>query len=110
MSNWLRVSIMLNCSNGGCLDATEGCIPEETATGRFGMTEKKRVKNGAPEAETNVMGKRGLGIGACTEEADAMMWEASDEGEVDTEVRKGFERIWRKTHATSLIDWRRGGL
>jgi hypothetical protein len=47
---------------------------------------KKRVKNGAPEAETNAMGKRGLGIGACTEEADAMMWKASDEGEVDTEV------------------------
>jgi hypothetical protein len=47
MSNLLLVSIMLNCSNGGCLDATEGCIPEETATGRFGMTVKKRVKNGA---------------------------------------------------------------
>jgi hypothetical protein len=39
-----------------------------------------------------------------------MMWKASDEGEVDAEVGRGFERIWRKTHATSLIDWRRGGL
>ena len=39
------------------------------------------------------MRKRGLGIGAGTEEADAMKWEASDEGEVDNQVRKRFERV-----------------
>jgi hypothetical protein len=39
-----------------------------------------------------------------------MKWEASDEGEVDTEVRKGFERIWQKTLTTSLIDWRIAGI
>jgi hypothetical protein len=106
MSNWLRVSIMLNRSNGVCLDATEGRVPEETDTGCFSMTEKERVKNGAPDAEANAMRKRGLGIGAGTDEADAMNREASDEGEVNTEVRKRFERIWQKTLTISLIYWR----
>ena len=58
MSNWLRVSIMLNRSNGVCLDATEGCVPEETDIGCFNMTEKERVKRGALDAEANAMTKR----------------------------------------------------
>jgi len=47
MSNWLQVSIMLNSRNVGCLDTTEGGIPEEAATGCFDMTEERRLKNGA---------------------------------------------------------------
>jgi hypothetical protein len=39
-----------------------------------------------------------------------MKWEASDEGGVDTEVRKRFERVWQKTVTTSLIDWRMAGI
>ena len=56
------------------------------------------------------MRKRGLGIGAGTDEADAMNREASDEGEVNTEVRKRFERIWQKTLTISLIYWRMAGI
>jgi hypothetical protein len=62
MSNWLRVSIMLNRSNGVCLDATEGCAPEETDTGCLSMTSKESVKNGAPDAEANAMRKRAWGL------------------------------------------------
>jgi hypothetical protein len=36
------------------------------------------------------------GIGAGTEEADARKWEATGEERIDTEVRKGFDRIWQK--------------
>jgi len=86
---------MLNRGNGVCLDATEGCVPEETDTGCFSMTEKESVKNGAPDAEANAMRKPGLSIGAGAE-ADPMKWEASDEGKVDIQVRKRFERVWQK--------------
>jgi hypothetical protein len=110
MSNWLRVSIMLSRSNGVCLDATEACVPEEPDTGCFRMTEKERVKNGALDALANAMRNRRLGIGAGPEEADAVKWEASDEGEVDTEARNRFKRIWQKTLTTSLIDWRMAGI
>jgi hypothetical protein len=74
------------------------------------MTEEERAKSGAPDAEANAMRKRRPGIGAGTEEADAMKWEATDEGEVDAEVRKGFERIWQKTFTASRIDWRMAGI
>jgi hypothetical protein len=107
MSNWLQVSIMHNRSNGVCLIATDGCVPEETDTGCFSMTEEERAKkNGTPDAEANAMRKRRPGIGAGTEEADAMKWEATDEEQIDTEVRKGFDRIRQKTITASRIDWR----
>jgi hypothetical protein len=56
-------------SSRGC--HTEGCIPEKTDTGCFSMTEKERVKNGAPNAGASAMWKRGPVIGAGTEKAAA---------------------------------------